>query len=178
MPKNIDLRPVRQIAAHELAVDQIRRALDLGQFRPGEHLPSERDLSDMLDLSRTTVRAAVAVLEHEGRISVRRGRGGGFLVLEPEYDPAAARRDLRLNRVALRDEFDYRVVVETGAARLAAERRRVSDLAPLIQPCRADGRDASIGDQGTLGESRFGVQDARFVVPSGYRPSIRQRAFR
>lgn len=78
------LVPVRQIPAHELVVDQMRRALELGQFRPGDRLPTERELSEMLDVSRTTVRTAVAVLEREGLIAVRRGRGGGFTVQAPE----------------------------------------------------------------------------------------------
>lgn len=131
MTEVANLGPIRQIAAHELVLDQIRRSMDAGQFRPGDRLPSERDLAEMLDVSRTTVRAAVAVLEREGRISVRRGRGGGFLVLEPTYDPAEARRDLKRNRVAVRDAFDFRVIVETGAARLAAERRKPADLPKL-----------------------------------------------
>ncbi|OBG86755.1 GntR family transcriptional regulator [Mycobacterium sp. NS-7484] len=125
------LVPVRQIAAHELVVDQMRRALELGQFRPGDRLPTERELSDMLDVSRTTVRAAVAVLEGEGLITVRRGRGGGFTVQAPQYDPAEMRRELRRNRREIRDAFDYRVIVETGSARLAAERRRSTDLTEL-----------------------------------------------
>ncbi|QRY50271.1 FadR/GntR family transcriptional regulator [Mycolicibacterium septicum] len=125
------LVPVRQIAAHELVVDQMRRALELGQFRPGDRLPTERELSDMLDVSRTTVRAAVAVLEREGLISVRRGRGGGFTVQAPQYDPAAMRRELRRNKREIRDAFDYRVIVETGATRLAAERRRTTDVSEL-----------------------------------------------
>jgi len=131
MSDNKNLGPIRQIAAHELVLDQIRRSMDAGQFRPGDRLPAERDLAELLDVSRTTVRAAVAVLEHEGRISVRRGRGGGFLVLEPDYDPVQARRDLKRNKAAVRDAFDFRVVVETGAARLAAERRKASDLPKL-----------------------------------------------
>ncbi|MFI5428893.1 winged helix-turn-helix domain-containing protein [Aeromicrobium sp. UC242_57] len=109
----------------------MRRSLDHGQFRPGDRLPSERDLAEMLDVSRTTVRAAVAVLEHEGRLSVRRGRGGGFLVLEPSFDPAEARRQFRKDRVAVRHAFEFRIVVESGAARLAAERRRAADLPHL-----------------------------------------------
>ncbi|AIY47029.1 FadR/GntR family transcriptional regulator [Mycolicibacterium fortuitum] len=125
------LVPVRQIAAHELVVDQMRRALELGQFRPGDRLPTERELSDMLDVSRTTVRAAVAVLEKEGLITVRRGRGGGFTVQAPQYDPAVMRRELRRNKRAIRDAFDYRVIVETGATRLAAERRRATDVTEL-----------------------------------------------
>lgn len=130
---NVELEPIKQIAAHELVVDQIRRSLDHGQFRPGDRLPPERDLAEMLDVSRMTVRAAVAVLEHEGRLSVRRGRGGGFLVLEPAFDPAEVRRQFRKDRVAVRHAFDFRIVVESGAARLAGERRRAKDLPHLAQ---------------------------------------------
>lgn len=125
------LTPVRQIAAHELVLDQLRRSMAAGQFRPGDTLPSERDLAEMLDVSRTVVRAAIAVLEHEGLIVVKRGRGGGFIVQAPQYDPAEARRVLRENRVAVRDAFDYRVIVEGAASRLAATRRRASDMKEL-----------------------------------------------
>jgi GntR family transcriptional regulator, transcriptional repressor for pyruvate dehydrogenase complex len=68
------------------------------RYRPGDRLPSERDLAELLTVSRTTARAAVAVLEPDGLISVRRGRGG------------------------VRDALDYRSIVESGAARLAADR--------------------------------------------------------
>jgi DNA-binding FadR family transcriptional regulator len=125
------LSPVRQIPAHELVVDQMRRALELGQFRPGDRLPTERELSEMLDVSRTTVRTAVAVLERDGLIAVRRGRGGGFTVQAPHIDPAEMRREMRNNKRAIRDAFDYRIIVETGATRLAATRRRAAQLASL-----------------------------------------------
>ena len=131
MTENNSLGPIRQIAAHELVLDQIRRSINLGQFRPGDRLPAERELAEMLDVSRTTVRAAVSVLEREGRIAVRRGRGGGFLVLEPTYDPAEAKRELKRNKVAVRNAFEFRVIVETGAARLAAERRKAADIPVL-----------------------------------------------
>jgi GntR family transcriptional regulator, transcriptional repressor for pyruvate dehydrogenase complex len=62
---------------------------------------------------------------------VRRGRGGGFTVQAPVYDAAQMRRELRANKRAIRDAFDYRIVVETGATRLAADRRRNADLAAL-----------------------------------------------
>ncbi|MFC5993765.1 FadR/GntR family transcriptional regulator [Pseudonocardia hispaniensis] len=109
----------------------MRRALQQGQFRPGDRLPTERDLAMMLSVSRTTVRAAIAVLERDGLISVRRGRGGGFIVQERKYDPVQERARLRQNRAALRDAFDYRTIVEAGAARLAAERRLVADVKRL-----------------------------------------------
>jgi DNA-binding FadR family transcriptional regulator len=127
----IELGRVRQIPAHELVVDQIRRALELGRFKPGDKLPTERELSEMLDVSRTVVRAAMTILDREGLVSVKRGRNGGVTVEAPPRDEASARRMMRDNRVSLRNAFDYRVIVESGAARLAAERRRAADVTQL-----------------------------------------------
>jgi GntR family transcriptional regulator, transcriptional repressor for pyruvate dehydrogenase complex len=159
-----NLEPVRQIAAHELVLDQIRRSMDAGQFKPGDRLPAERDMAEMLDVSRTTVRAAIAVLEREGRISVRRGRGGGFLVLEPTYDAAEARRQFRRNKVAVRDAFDFRVIVETGAARFAAERRKAADLPKLADLVTRmdDAIKASRESETTAHVTEFQVLDSAF----------------
>ncbi len=128
---SIGLKPVRQIAAHELVLDQMRRSMETGQFSPGDRLPSERELAEILSVSRTVVRAAIAILEREGRILVRRGRGGGFIVQAPTYNSTETRRMMRQNREGVRDAFDYRVIVEGAASRLAAERRRTADLAEL-----------------------------------------------
>ncbi|MGV0814809.1 FCD domain-containing protein [Mycolicibacterium boenickei] len=158
------LVPVRQIAAHELVVDQMRRALELGQFRPGDRLPTERELSDVLNVSRTTVRAAVGVLEREGLITVRRGRGGGFTVQAPQYDPAEMRRELRRNKREVRDAFDYRVVVETGATRLAAERRRATDLTELRKLLKGmeSALHTAMNDQSARHTSDFQTLDSAF----------------
>lgn len=158
------LTAVRQIAAHELVLDQLRRSMESGQFRPGDRLPSERDLAEMLDVSRTVVRTAVAVLEREGLIVVRRGRGGGFIVQAPTYDPAEAKRIMKANRVALRDAFDYRVVVEGAAARLAAQRRRVKEVAELRSLLRQmdEALTASMEDQTPHKVVEFQTLDSTF----------------
>ncbi|WP_299562830.1 FadR/GntR family transcriptional regulator [uncultured Mycolicibacterium sp.] len=142
----------------------MRRALELGQFRPGDRLPTERELAEMLDVSRTTVRAAVAVLEREGLIAVRRGRGGGFTVQAPVYDVAAMRQEMRRNKRAIRDAFDYRVIVETGAARLAAERRRASDLNELHKLLAGmnDAIEIALADQSAKHTSDFQTLDSAF----------------
>lgn len=158
------LVPVRQIPAHELVLDQMRRSMELGQFRPGDRLPTERDLAEMLDVSRTTVRAAVAVLEREGLISVRRGRGGGFVVHAPVWDPNEARHQMRKNKVAVRDAFDYRTVVETGAASLAAERRLKGDVTKLRQLLTSmdTALAASLEDQTPHKVTEFQTLDSAF----------------
>src|SRR6201981_4206521 len=55
-------------------------AIALGQFVPGQRLPPERELASMLNVSRATVREAIARLAESGYVTVRRGRAGGTFV--------------------------------------------------------------------------------------------------
>jgi GntR family transcriptional repressor for pyruvate dehydrogenase complex len=123
--------PVKPIAAHTLVLDQIRMSINLGRFRPGDRLPPERELAVMLGVSRTTVRGAVAILGAEGVLEIKRGRNGGLIVCDLSQRAGEIKYDLRSNQQELRDTFDFRVAVESAAARLAAERRTDEDLKTL-----------------------------------------------
>lgn len=158
------LQPVRQIAAHELVLEQMRKALEAGQFKPGDRLPSERDMAEQLDVSRTTVRAAVAVLEREGLLLVRRGRGGGFIVQAPQVDPDSSRHMLLKNREAIRNAFDFRTIVESAAARLAAARREEGDveaLRGLLEKMNSH-LDLCLSDQTAHHVAQFQAVDSEF----------------
>lgn len=54
---------------------RITNAIDKGTFHPGDRLPSERELAAKYQVSRDTVREAVALLQEEGRVHVRHGLG-------------------------------------------------------------------------------------------------------
>jgi DNA-binding GntR family transcriptional regulator len=84
---------------------RLRAALLDLDFAPGERLP-ERSLETFLNASRTPVRAALLRLEREGLVS-RDGRAWISAPLDAE----------ELSRV-----YEYRVVLEVGAARLSIER--------------------------------------------------------
>lgn len=121
------LRTVQVRPAHELVIEEIRRAVETWVYRPGGFLPSEREMADMLGVSRNTVRMATAFLESEGFISVKRGRGGGYVV----QDPALAHdrgNEIRRNPQLVLDAWDFRLTVDVGAAQLAAETRTARDL--------------------------------------------------
>ncbi|MFJ3778961.1 FadR/GntR family transcriptional regulator [Streptomyces sp. NPDC090075] len=117
--------------ASELALEEIRTALALGRFALGDALPKERDLAEMLSVSRVTVRAALAVLAAEGVIEVRRGRGGGSFVTEGAVETVSAQNRRAQSREELRQTFEYRSILEASAAELAAKRRSATHLARL-----------------------------------------------
>lgn len=125
------MEAIRTPASYELVVDQIRRAIQVGRFLPGQRLPPERELARQLAVSRTTVREAMRVLQGERLVETRRGRAGGAVVLGSTSSPAERRRALRSRLAELQAVFEYRLVVEPAAARLAAERRSKRDLHAL-----------------------------------------------
>ena len=99
----------------------LRRRLAGGKLRPGDPLPTEGELCAAFGLSRITIRRALSVLEAQGLIHRRPGRGT-FVAPPPD------------RRITLAGH-DY-----TGSvARQAPDLRRRLDL---LEPCRADAATA------------------------------------
>ena len=95
-------RRIRGGNAFEETVERLLQAVKLGQVRPGDRLPSERELALRLGISRVTLREAIRVLAQEGYLASRRGRSGGTFVL-PTADWRQDTRDVR----ATAGEMDY-----------------------------------------------------------------------
>lgn len=69
----------RSSLRHRIA-DDLRERLEAGEFAPGARLPSEPELARALGVSRSSLRAAIALLEADGL--VRRMQGSGTFVME------------------------------------------------------------------------------------------------
>lgn len=69
---------------HAQVADAIRAQIRRGDYTPGAKLPDELTLADTFQVTRATVRAALAQLREEGRIVTRRGGGGGSTVTAPK----------------------------------------------------------------------------------------------
>src|ERR687886_1846181 len=65
-------------------VAQIREAILSGRVKPGDRLPTERELAAQFGVSRVTIRDALRALEAGGLIRVRVGGNGGPYVAEPD----------------------------------------------------------------------------------------------
>jgi len=71
----IRINPNSGVPMYRQIVSQIRRAAATGRIRPGDKLPSVRELSQTLEISPITVVKAYNELDHLGAIETRRGRG-------------------------------------------------------------------------------------------------------
>ena len=132
------LEPLTVRTTGQRIAERFVTAIALGQFVPGQRLPTGRDLAAMLGVSRATVREAIARLAESGYVTVRRGRSGGAFV-EAGWGPESAemiRRTLSTQWQELQLLLDYRQLIEQQIARTAAHRRTDTD-AKAIQAALA-----------------------------------------
>ena len=135
--------PVRQGSTVAETVARPGQAIGMGLLRPGDRLPSETRLAEDLGISPVTLRSALTILRGAGLIETQRGRVGGTFVSE-NADGASFVADRTLPTEAeLRDLGDFRLVVEGGAAALAADR---------ATPAQVDGLERLAADMEQLRE--------------------------
>ncbi len=68
-------RVIHNRRLYEQVVEQIRDRVLSGELEDGDQLPTERELTEQLGVSRTVVREAMKALRQEGLVEVRPGRG-------------------------------------------------------------------------------------------------------
>ena len=113
-----------------------------GEFREGDKLPTEQALTARFDASRPTIREALSRLRSDGVTSTRQG-SGTFVMRQP--DPDLPRFTPLESLSDVQRCFDFRIVVESGAAALAATMAAEADLARIERCCTQ--LDQVIADQ-------------------------------
>jgi GntR family transcriptional regulator, transcriptional repressor for pyruvate dehydrogenase complex len=116
-----------------LVREQLEDAIARGDFKPGEALPSERELVGAFGVSRVSVREAIRSLEAIGLVEVYQGRGC-FVAKSPTdgyVEPFA--RWLDVHRDDVLDLLKVRGALDELAAESAAERRDDGALARVQQ---------------------------------------------
>ncbi len=148
-------KPIRPKKLSEEIVDQIKELISRGDLRPGQRIPSERELASFLGVSRPSVREAIMVLEAMGFLESRQG-GGTYVRSLADVtmaDPLAnmvERRDPRM----LHALTEVRIGLETWSAYLAAKRAEESEIerlrelyAIMVEQAASGGWDAEIDAQ-------------------------------
>lgn len=112
-------QPKNQPISRQIA-DKIQQMVMDGELRPGDRLPSERQLSLDLNVSRNMIREALALLEERGIVAVQ--VGSGTYVLEANVESVTRTFSLYAQRtqVTIAQMFEVRWALEVENARLAA----------------------------------------------------------
>jgi GntR family transcriptional repressor for pyruvate dehydrogenase complex len=114
--------PLRRRGATAEAITAIQEHIQSGRYAPGDRLPSERELSEALGVSRPTVREAVQSLAAMNILEVKHGSGIYVASLEIAELLTPMRFALELTAPTLDHLFEIRTQLEPLAAELAAIR--------------------------------------------------------
>lgn len=109
-------------------VGQVEKLISDKSLKPGDQLPSERDMAVLLKVSRPSLREAVRMLEARGRLVVKHGIG---VFVQDARSERELRFALAATEMSNNELFAMREVLEVPAAAWAAEKITDTQLAEL-----------------------------------------------
>ena len=107
---------------YEQVIEQIQEKIFYGEFKNGDKLPSERELSEQMGVSRTSIREALRVLETMGVVESRQGEGNFICsnVNKSLIEPLSL--IFKLNNGSWEDVIELRQALELETVKFASKR--------------------------------------------------------
>lgn len=109
-------------------IEKLRHEIIVGKWHIGQKIPAEHEISHLYDVGRNTVREAIKALSYSGLLEVRQG-SGTFVTGNVDLSALAH----KMTAGGLTEHFEMRCLIESEAAKLAAERRTETDIARIRQ---------------------------------------------
>src|SRR5262245_28986317 len=131
------MAPIDRSGITELVVQRIKELLEGGELRAGSRLPPERELADMLSISRPSLRTALKALSVMGIISAKPGAVTYIAEEIPEVFTEPMHFMTLIHNTSVDELFEARRIIEAGLAELAAERASPEDIAALNREIEA-----------------------------------------
>jgi GntR family transcriptional repressor for pyruvate dehydrogenase complex len=123
------------------AMNAIKEGIFNGEFKPGQALPSEKELAGILGVSRPVLREALRVLQIQGFLDVRRGNRGGTYITDLSNISIRDNLEdlLRMGKVSMGDFTQARLLLEPEVFRLAAlnaTKEQLLEMSEVIRKSR------------------------------------------
>jgi GntR family transcriptional repressor for pyruvate dehydrogenase complex len=141
---NYPFSAIRQSKVSEDIVEQIKALIRSGQLKPGERLPSERRLAQILEVGRSSLREAINSLSMMGLVEVRQRKGIYIGTVSTPLISDPLRQLTAADKNAFTQLYDIRIDIEVASAMAAADNRSAEQL-EVISSCLTSMRDKNGG---------------------------------
>ncbi len=125
------LLELRRQNLNEQIADVIQEMITTQQIRVGDRLPPERELSQLLNVNRSTIREAIGLLQERGMVQMKAGSGTYVIHMPPDTVGQAIKRYFVSRNCSQKDLMAVRLVLEPEIAALAASKATPEDLSSL-----------------------------------------------
>ena len=143
------IKPIKTQKIYKQIVDQIGQLVAEGQLKPGDRLPSERELVERFQVSRASIREAISALEMMGLIEVRSGEGTYIRQINIDSVVAPLAWMLFIEKDTDLELYEARKILEVQAAGLAAARAEddeINDVFEALEIMRMDLVNQRLGE--------------------------------
>jgi GntR family transcriptional regulator, transcriptional repressor for pyruvate dehydrogenase complex len=120
------LKPIKPKRISDQVFDQLRELVLRGEFKPGQQIIPERELAEVLNVSRTSVRDAMSKMVAVGLLEQRQGQGTFVSIPGDTRNPLA--EAMKAQNASLEDLLEVRMGLECNAAAYAAQRATEEDI--------------------------------------------------
>lgn len=151
------IEPIKRTRLSDEVLKRLQKMIIEGNYKPGDQLPCERDLSEMFKVSRASIREALRILETLGFIEAKVGVAGGTYVkdisIEGLLNPFS--EILGCEKEIIIEVIELRRVLEVEIARKAALRRTDDDIAKIDASLVLMSKEIQEGGIGIKGDIAF-----------------------
>lgn len=148
--------PKLKIKTYQVVVNQIKENFLNGAYKPGDKLPTERELASLFSVSRTSVREALRKLEIKGLIEIKQGSGIFIKALDfhiPREEITSP--IMNAEKKLIYEMLELRRVLEVECAYLASQRATSEDLERIREALEMMGRAKNDMEQGLHADLSF-----------------------
>lgn len=125
------IQPIKRENVSEQVFKQLKQQLLSGEWKTGDKIPSENELTAAFGVSRVTVRQALQKLLAMGLIETRAGEGSFVKELTPGIYMKDMIPFVYLNKNAINEVMQFRLLMETSVAGIAAEKITAEEIKKL-----------------------------------------------
>jgi GntR family transcriptional regulator, transcriptional repressor for pyruvate dehydrogenase complex len=149
-----EFEAIRRNKVYEEVARQIERLI-LKKLRPGDKLPAERELAEMLGVSRSSIRDAIRSLELVGLVEPRQGVGTVVREISPDTLVNPLSNVLVHKRQLVSELLDFRKMLEPPLAARAATHASAEELAEMEETLRRQEEKLQWGELAIEEDSEF-----------------------
>ncbi|MDQ1910088.1 FadR/GntR family transcriptional regulator [Paenibacillus sp. GD4] len=124
----MEIQKITTRKIYEVVAEQIKEQIVSGALKPGEKLPSTKELSERYQVGRSTVREALSALKAMGLVEAHQGEGSYVRIIEAQDVELPELGSLLMSRETVMELIEARQALEISNAALAAEKRTEADL--------------------------------------------------
>lgn len=151
---NSDFAAVRRNKVYEDVARQIERLI-LKKLRPGDKLPSERELAELLSVSRSSIRDAIRSLELMGMVEPRQGAGTIVCEVTSNSLTNPLANALKRKEELMGELLDFRKILEPPLAGRAATHASPEEISEMESILRRQGEKLREGESTVAEDSEF-----------------------